>query len=90
MPEVRGEVADTTKLNERCGEESAQTNVHNQSTLDDLDDHTGDNAIGFLNLLNVAPRTLILCALLGENQSTLFVLFLEDKSLNRVTDGHNL
>src|SRR5690606_2726772 len=61
-----------------------------QAALDDLDDGAGDDAVLFLDLLDGAPRTLVLGALLGEDQPTLLVLLLEDQGLDRVTDADDL
>ena len=46
LAEVRREVADAAQLDERSREEAAEADVDDQSALDDLDDRTGDDAIG--------------------------------------------
>src|SRR5690606_6932867 len=86
LPEVRGEVANTAKFDEGCGEEAAQSDVDNESALDDLNDGTGHHAVAVLDLLDVAPRALVLCALLREDQSAFFVFLLEDEGFDTVAD----
>ena len=73
------QVTHAAQFHERCGEESTQTDVDDEATLHHLDDESFDHAIGFLDLLDGAPRTLVLRTLLGENQTTLFVLLGEDQ-----------
>ena len=77
LADVRGQIADTTHLDERCRQEATQTDVDDEATLDSFDDSAFDNAIGFLDLLDVAPSALVLCTLLGQNQ-TAFLVFLGD------------
>ena len=69
LADVRGQIADTTHLDERCRQEATQTDVDDEATLDSFDDSAFDNAIGFLDLLDVAPSALVLCTLLGQNQT---------------------
>src|SRR5690606_8556055 len=76
LPEVRGQVANAAQLDERRGEEPAKADVNDESTLDDLDDGTGDHAVVGLDLLDVSPGALVLGALLGEDEATLFVFLL--------------
>ena len=78
LADVRGQIADTTHLDERCRQEATQTDVDDaECTLTGFDDSAFDNAIGFLDLLDVAPSALVLCTLLGQNQ-TAFLVFLGD------------
>ncbi len=84
------EVANATHLDERGGQEATQTDVEDESTLDDLDDRALDDAVRLFDLLDGAPGPLVLSALLGEDQPAVLVLLLEDKSLDRVTDGDDL
>src|SRR5690606_9549851 len=69
LAQVRGQVADAAQLDERCRQEAAETDVDDEAALDDLDDGAGDDAVVFLDLLDVSPGALVLCALLGEDQT---------------------
>ena len=84
------EVADATHLDERRGQEAAQADVEDESTLDDLDDGAGDDAVLFLDLLDRAPGALVLRALLGQDQPAFLVLLLEDQGLDLVADLDDL
>ena len=86
LADVRGQIADTTHLDERCRQEATQTDVDDEATLDSFDDSAFDNAIGFLDLLDVAPSALVLCTLLGQNQTAFLVFLGDDKGLNGVAD----
>ena len=86
LADVRLEVADATHLDERGGEEAAQTDVDDQAALDDLDDRTGDDAVLFLDLLDRAPGALVLRALLGQDEAAFLVLLLEHQGLDLVAD----
>ena len=79
MAEVRREVTNATKLDERGGKESAKTDVNDESTLNNLNDGASDDAIRVTNTLHISPRTLVLGALLGEDEATLFVFFLKNE-----------
>ena len=57
-----------------------------EATLDSFDDGAFDNAIGFLDLLDVSPSALVLCTLLGQNQTAFLVFLGDDKGLNGVAD----
>src|SRR5690625_22200 len=69
LADVGGEVADATHLDQGRGQEAAQSDVDDQAALDDLDDGAGDNAVVFLDLLDVAPGALVLSALLREHET---------------------
>ena len=84
------EVADATHLDERGGQEAAEADVEDESTLDDLDDGAGDDAVLFLDLLDRAPGALVLRALLGQDQPAFLVLLLEDEGLDLVADLDDL
>ncbi|GMA37475.1 hypothetical protein GCM10025876_36790 [Demequina litorisediminis] len=90
LTDVGGEVAHTTHLDERGGEEAAQTDVHDQTALDDLDHGAGHDAVLVLDLLDRTPCTLVLGTLLREDQATLLVLLLEDERLDGVANVDNL
>src|SRR5699024_7443891 len=72
------------------GEEAAQADVDEEAALDDLDDAAGDDALVLLDLLDRAPGTLVLGALLGQDQAALLVLLLEDQGLDLVADLDDL
>ena len=90
LPEVRGQVAHAAQLDERGGKEAAQSDVDDEAALDDLDHRSGDDAVFFLDLLDIAPRTLVLRALLREDEAAFFVFLLEDEGLDAVADLHYL
>ncbi len=82
LTDVRVEVAHAAHLDQRRRQEAAQTDVHDQAALDDLDDGAFDDAVLGLDLLDVAPGALVLCALLGQDESTFLVLLLEDEGFD--------
>src|SRR4051794_25133983 len=88
--DVRLEVADAAHLDQRRGQEAAQADVDDQTTLDDLDDLAGDDTVLVLDLLDRAPGALVLSPLLGQDQPTLLVLLLLDEGLDLVTDGDHV
>ena len=90
LAEVRREVADAAQLDERGGEEAAEADVDDETTLDDLDHRTGDDTVVLLDLLDVAPGTLVLRALLGQDEAAFLVLLLENEGLDRVADLDDL
>ena len=90
LADVRLEVADATHLDQRRGQEAAQADVEDQTALDDLDDLALDDAVLLLDLLDRAPGALVLCALLGQDQSALLVLLREDEGLDVVADRDDL
>ena len=84
------EVADTTHLDERCRQEATQTDVDDEATLDRFDDGAFDNAVLFLDLLDVAPSALVLRTLLGQDQTPFLVFLGDDKGLDGVADLDDL
>ena len=88
--DVRLKVANAAHLDQRCGQEAAQADVDDQAALDDLDHAAGDDAVLFLDLLDRAPGALVLSPLLGQDQSTLLVLFLLDQGLDLVADADHI
>src|SRR6478609_5310350 len=84
------EVADATHLDERGGKEAAEADVEDESTLDDLDDGAGDDAVLLLDLLDGAPGTLVLSALRGQDQPAFLVLLLENQGLDLIAHGNDL
>ncbi len=79
---VHIEILDATEVDERSREEATQTDVENQAALDNLDDLAVDNLAGVELLLDAVPSTLVLGALLGQDQTTVLVLLLEYQSLD--------
>ena len=90
LADVRLQIADTTHLDQRRGQEAAQADVEDQAALDDLDDGALDGLVLLLELLDGAPGALVLSALLGQDQAAFFVLLGEDQGFDLIADGHNL
>ena len=90
LADVGLEVADPAELDERRGQEAAEADVDDQAALDDLDDRAGDDAVVFLDALDVAPRTLVLRPLLRQDQPTVLVLLGEDQRLDLLAQRHDL
>ncbi len=86
--EVGGEILHAAKVNEGSGQEAAQADVEDKTALDDLDDLALDVLAGVELLLDAIPGTLVLGALLGENQTTVLVLLLEHERLDGVAQRH--
>ncbi|CAB5019044.1 unannotated protein [freshwater metagenome] len=90
LADVGLQVAHAAHLDQRRGKEAAQADVEDESTLDDLDDDTLDDSVGLLDGLDRAPRTLVLRALLRQNQTTLFVFLLQNEGLDHISHGNDL
>lgn len=90
LADVRLQIADATHLDQRRGQEAAQTDVQNQAALDDLDDGALDGLVLLLELLDRAPRPLVLSAFLGQDQATFFVFLGENQGLDLVAHGNDL
>ena len=88
--EVGVEVLDATKVDEGGGQEAAQADVEDKAALDDLDDLALDVLAGVELLLDAVPGTLVLRTLLGEDQTTLLVLLLENEGLDGVAQGDDV
>ena len=84
------EVAHAAQLDEAGGQEAAQADVEDEAALDDLDDRALDDAVGVLDLLDRAPRPLVLRPLLRQDETTFLVLLLEDERLDVVAQRHDL
>ena len=76
-------IANPAQIDERGRQEATQPDVDDESALDDLDDRSGDGAALVHDLLDAAPGSLVLSALLGEDQTTRLVFHLEDERLDR-------
>ena len=88
--DVRLQVAHSAQFDERCGQEATQADVDDQAALDDLDDRTLDDLVGFLLGLDVAPRTLVLRTLLGQDETAFLVFLREHERLDRVAQADDL
>src|SRR5262249_23185424 len=90
LADVRLQITNATHLDQRSGQEAAQPDVEDQAALDDLDDGALDGLVLLLERFDGAPGALVLCALLGQDQTAFFVLFGENKGLDLITDGNDL
>ena len=86
LADIRLQIADTAQLDKRRRQEAAQSDVDDETTLDDFDHEPLDHAVGFLQLLDVAPGTLVLSALFGQQQTSLFVFLLEDERFDLLAE----
>ena len=75
---------------QRGRKEATETDVKDKSTLNNLNDGSGNDSVFFLDLFDRAPGALVLCALLGQDKTAFFVFLLEDKSLYGVADFNYL
>ena len=87
---VGGEVLDATEVNEGGRQEAAQADVEDKAALDDLDDLALDGLAGVELLLDGVPGALVLGTLLGEDETALLVLLLENQSLDLVVHGNDV
>ncbi len=90
LADIRLQIADATHLDQRRGQEAAQTDVQDQAALDDLDDGALDGLVLLLELLDRAPGPLVLSALLGQDQAAFFVFLGENQGLDLVAHGNDL
>ena len=82
----RVEVAHAAQVDERRGQEAAEADVEDQPALDHLDDRARDDAVLLLDLLDRAPRALVLRALLRQDEPAVLVLLLEDERLELLVE----
>lgn len=90
LSDIGLQVADPTHLHQGGGQEAAQTDVDDQTALDDLDDRAIDHTIGFLDLLDGAPGALILGPFLGQDQTAFLVLLLLDEGFHLIPHLNNI
>ena len=90
LPTYGCEVAHPAQLDQRRGEEATEADVDDQAALDDLDHRTLDHALGFLDLLDGAPRPLVLRTLLGEDEAAFLVLLGEDQRFDLLAERHDV
>ena len=79
-----------THLDQGGRQEATQADVDDKAALDGFDDGALDNAIGFLDLLDIAPGTLVLGALLGQDQTAFLVLLVTTRASTGVADLDDL
>ena len=87
---VGGEVLDATEVDEGSGQEATQADVEDQAALDNLDNLALDILAGVELLLDAVPSTLVLGTLLGQDQTTVLVLLLENQSLDGITECNDV
>ena len=90
VPMVGGEVLDATEVDEGSGQEATQADVEDQAALDNLDNLALDVLAGVELLLDAVPSTLVLGTLLGQDQTTVLVLLLENQSLDGITECNDV
>ena len=71
------------------GQEATQADVDDEPALDNFDDRTGDDFVGFLLGLDVAPGTLVLSTLLRKEEATLFVFHREHEGFDDLAHRHH-
>ena len=90
LAHVRMQVPDPTKVDQGGRQEAAQADVHDEAALHHLDHGALDGAAGLHDLLDPAPRPLVLGALLRQDEAALLVFLLEDQGLDLVPHVHDL
>lgn len=73
-----------------AGQEATQADVEDQAALDNLDNLALDILAGVELLLDAVPSTLVLGTLLGQDQTTVLVLLLENQSLDGITECNDV
>src|SRR5438874_9251857 len=90
LADIGVQIADPPQLDQRSRQEPTQPDVEDQTALDHLDDRALDRCAPVHDLLDPAPRALVLRSLLREDQAPFLVLLLQDKRLDVITDAHDL
>ena len=90
LSDVRLQLAYTTQLDQRRWQEPAKTDVHDEATLDDLDDDALDDLVARLQLFDVAPSLFVLGALLRKDQTTFLVFLLQDQALDTLAERDDI
>ena len=88
--QVGVEILDAAQVDEGGGQEAAQADVEDKAALDDLDDLALDVLAGVELLLDAVPSALVLGTLLGEDQTAVLVLLLENEGLDGVAQVHDV
>ncbi|MBT9170644.1 MAG: hypothetical protein DDT18_00988 [Actinobacteria bacterium] len=65
LPHKFPEILDSPGINERSREETSESNIQNESTLDHLNDFASNIPVFSMNLLQVVIGSLCLCPFLG-------------------------
>src|SRR4029450_12102082 len=86
----RMQVSNPPEVDERGGQEPAEPDVQDETTLDDLDHRAFDRAARLHDLLDPAPGALVLRARLRKDQAAFLVLLLEHEGLELVANLHAL
>ena len=88
--QVGVQILHAAQVHERRRKETAQADVQDKTALDHLDDLAGDHFAGLELLLDGNPGTLVLGALLGEDEAAVLVLLLENQRLDLVAQAHDV
>ena len=88
--QVGVQILHAAQVHERGRKEATQADVQDKTALDHLDDLAGDHFAGLELLLDGNPGTLVLGALLGEDEAAVLVLLLENQSLDLVAQAHDV
>ena len=88
--QISGKILHAAEINEGRRQEAAQTDVEDKTTLDDFDNFTGDHFASLEFVLDLDPSTLVLCALLGKDETAIFVFLLENKRLEAIAQLNDL
>ncbi len=78
------------EVDEGGGQEATQADVEDQAALDNLDDLALDVLAAVELLLDAVPGALVLGTLLGEDQTTVLVLLLENQGLDGVAHADDV
>ena len=88
--QISGEILHAAEIDEGCRQEATQTDIEDKTTLDDFDDFTSNHFASLEFILDLDPSALVLCALLGEDETTIFVFLLENKCLEAIAQLNDL
>ena len=86
LADVRGKIAYSTHFDKRCRQEATKPDIDDKSALNDLNDRSSNDFVILLLRFDRAPGAFILGALLGQDQSAFFILFLKHKRFDLVTN----
>ena len=88
--QVHVQVLHAAQVHQGGRQEAAQADVQDQAALDHFDDLAGDHFAGLELLLDAVPGALVLSALLGEDETAVLVLLLEDQRLDLVAQSSTM
>src|SRR5699024_10961981 len=83
-------VADATHINEGYWQEATQYDINDEAALNNLDNGTVNVIFLGLQLFVCTLSGLVLCRLLGEDQTTFFVFLGQNQSVDLIADLDNL